>query len=1284
MVQLLTGRRTQDRFLSGGLRWGMSRQGRAWLGKAGCGAAREPTAHLETTTTGSAWQGMSGHGAPRRGWAWRGSAWQGRAREPKAHLHHSSITHTMPLPPSPPRDRTRTEHIGTVEKIIFTSPSKDWCKLATTENHIIVGPADGTTFPRGTTWRWFGRWEDHPQFGPQFKFATYVQHLLHGKTGTLTYLTRTCEGVGEKTATRLWERYQGDAVRMLREEPEKVATECKVSAEICKAAAKELADAVRTESTRIELFQLFTGRGFPGALIEKVIEKHDVRAPALIRKNPFVLLGLPGAGFKRCDKLWNDLGLPKDSPKRSVFAAVHLLTENSAGHTWLSAESLAALLRGAAPGCDPVHAFRVGIRARKLKKHRELTTPLGILGGAAAATECVYLSTYQRATAEERIAANVRRLTREVSEWPTDRVPVSKIEGDKLPSQHQVDRLRLATRWPVGLFLGGPGTGKAMPLDTPVLTPTGYRPMGAIAVGDRVIGADGQPTEVLGVFPQGEVDIYRVHFSDGASVECCGQHLWFTATRQERKNARRRGMSPFDLGRVRSTTDIANSMLSTDGHFSHFIPLVQPVEFAPGEPLPIDPYAFGCLLGNGHLGTNCVQLSTPDASLAADVEQRLPTGTVVTPRLEKKTCPTYLIAGSARNGPLGRSNPVLNAMQDLGLAGLNSPEKFIPSIYKLASPEARLHLIQGLLDTDGYTDGHNVEYSTSSPRLAADFVFVVESLGGTCTTTWRDPVYTHKGERRVGKRSARILVKLPPDLIPFRLARKRNRYRLRTKYLPVRQIVKVEPIGKKSAQCIRVAAADSLYVADRFIVTHNTHTLSFLLREVIGEFGEDAVAVAAPTGKAAVRATQALNLTGLNLRATTIHRLLQIGRNGHDGEGWGFQRNRGNPLDCKFLVLDESSMIDAGLMADVLDAIPSGGHILFVGDPYQLPPVGHGAPLRDLIDAGIPHGELTEVRRNAGQIVHACVRIKNGESFDACKDASEVSLNVVPPTPPRNLLLIDAKDEAKQVEALTSTLNGLRQQFGFDPVWSTQVIVARNTRGEISRVKLNERLHPMLNQDGHGVAGNPFKVGDKIICLRNSYMHRVEPIYGFVTGDELDSLPRGELDATANAVAWDASNYDTVRDDQGEPEEAYVANGEIGKVVAVKAGLTVARFSEADELVKIPMGKKKEGDDDGEDGGAGGGGEKEKGQGCNFDHAYAITVHKAQGSESPCVIVMADAGANQLAERAWYYTAISRASKLCIVIGSKAVIDKQRMRQSLVRRKTFVSQRVRDVLQENI
>ena len=415
--------------------------------------------------------------------------------------------------------------------------------------------------------------------------------------------------------------------------------------------------------------------------------------------------------------------------------------------------------------------------------------------------------------------------------------------------------------------------------------------------------------------------------------------------------------------------------------------------------------------------------------------------------------------------------------------------------------------------------------------------------------------------------------------------------------------------------------------------TGKTFALAALLRLLLSRAGPAAVAVCAPTGKAARRATEAMEAAGLPLRATTIHQLLEIGRNGHDGGGWGFQRHRDNPLPCPFLVVDEASMLDTGLAADLLDAVPPGGCVLLVGDPDQLSPVGHGAPLRDLLAGGrVSVGRLTEVRRNAGGIVRGGAAIRAGGPVEF---AARLDLAANDPV---NLKFI----ECATGRALDVVADVLRAMTRFDPVWDTQILCGVNDKGELSRAAVNERFAKLLNPDGRRVPGVGFAAGDKVICLKNGMLKRA--------------------DSQVNFRSDDARNW------RPGQEEQYVANGEGGRVIAVGAAGCVVEVGEV--AVWVPKGRAKADDEDG-DGKAGGG----LGDWC---HAYAVTCHKSQGSEWPCVIVLADPAAGGVADRHWWYTAVTRARGACLVVGDRGAFESQRRRGSLARRKTFLCELLAD------
>ncbi len=425
--------------------------------------------------------------------------------------------------------------------------------------------------------------------------------------------------------------------------------------------------------------------------------------------------------------------------------------------------------------------------------------------------------------------------------------------------------------------------------------------------------------------------------------------------------------------------------------------------------------------------------------------------------------------------------------------------------------------------------------------------------------------------------------------------------------------------------------------------TGKTFTAAELIGLLVKAVGIEQIAVAAPTGKAAVRLTEALESYGLSLRARTIHSLLGV-RTANKG-GWGFEHGEESPLPYKFLIIDESSMVDCDLAASLLAARAKGCHILFIGDVNQLPPVGHGAPLRDMIAASLPYGELREIRRNSGAIVEACAAIRDGKAFRTCQaidiDAGE------------NLRLIQVGKPDEQIEKMLAAIKVARGS-GFDPVWDCQVLVPVNAKSPLARKKLNDVLQRELNSRP-GVAGSPFKVGDKIVNTKNGWFQPFDP-----TALDEPSDEAGELQVN----------------DRGE---VYVANGELAEVVQVMEKLTVARLSNPTRLVKIPRGKSGDdgnGDDSGGEstGGESGQDDKAPTTGCSWDLGYALSVHKSQGSEWPVVIVMVDeyAGAKMVCSREWTYTAISRAKKLCLAIGKLTVMQAACRKVALGKRKTFL------------
>lgn len=367
---------------------------------------------------------------------------------------------------------------------------------------------------------------------------------------------------------------------------------------------------------------------------------------------------------------------------------------------------------------------------------------------------------------------------------------------------------------------GKAGTGKAQPLDSKILTPNGWTIMGEIKEGDDVIGVDGKPTKVTGVYPQGYKDIYEVTFSDGSKTKCCLDHLWYTETYYDRnyvkKNKGKTIYSPR-AGSVKPLSEIKDNLV-VNGKKNHTIPMVNPVEFI-DKKLIVDPYIMGVILGDGNITTRRIVISTADKEIIDNLELVF----CDTIKIEKVNSSKYEYTIKAKvKGP--GQNAYLNELIDINLIGKDCYTKVIPEKYLYNSITNRISLLQGLMDTDGYVDKRNGScyFYTTSYELSQNVIELVNSLGGVVSVKTKNKKYKYLGEIKTGKTSYVLCISLPPNINPFRLSRKRELVIPKTKYTPKRYITNIELVGNELAQCISVEDERHLYVTDDFIVTHNT------------------------------------------------------------------------------------------------------------------------------------------------------------------------------------------------------------------------------------------------------------------------------------------------------------------------------------------------------------------------------------------------------------------------------------------------------------------------------
>ena len=329
-----------------------------------------------------------------------------------------------------------------------------------------------------------------------------------------------------------------------------------------------------------------------------------------------------------------------------------------------------------------------------------------------------------------------------------------------------------------------PALGKALALDTPLPTPTGWTTMGQVQVGDYLIGADGRPARVLaatGVM-RGH-PCFEVEFSDGAVITADADHQWRTTTRAPRR--RQPAGGPAGRRDVVTTAQLAATVRSSssDRRRNHAVAVAQPAAL-PARELPFPPYALGAWLGGGITGT--ADLGAADPEIIAEIE--------------------------AEGSPHGSVPALLRGMGVLS-------DKHIPAEYLRASEDQRRALLAGLLDTDGYAmKSGAVQFSVTSRRLAADAMELVLSLG------YRARMTTKRVRGRTAASSTAFTVTFTPNDKVFRLTRKLARQTVNDDTVArTRFITDVRPVPSVPVRCVQVDNADHMYLAGRsWIPTHNS------------------------------------------------------------------------------------------------------------------------------------------------------------------------------------------------------------------------------------------------------------------------------------------------------------------------------------------------------------------------------------------------------------------------------------------------------------------------------
>lgn len=549
---------------------------------------------------------------------------------------------------------------------------------------------------------------------------------------------------------------------------------------------------------------------------------------------------------------------------------------------------------------------------------------------------------------------------------------------------------------------GPPGTSKAQPLTSKILTPDGWTLMGDLNVGDNVISVDGKSTKITGIFPQGIKTIYSITFSDGATTECTGDHLWHTWTHSERvfyKKENGKKIRTTHPGIVRNTYEMIGNLYGKDGRLNFSIPIVAPVIYEEKE-FVIHPYLLGALIGDGHFG-RYIGFSTKDSEIFEKVNEILDSYNYkLSIRNQKNNFKECAIVCNVNTN----RNLIREELGTMGLLNKKSQDKMIPTEYFIGSVGQRMNLLRGLLDTDGYVSRGNIRFGTSSKQLCSDMITLVRSLGGTCTYSIRETSYPYNGKILAGLDHYDICINLPNDLASsaFTLERKQSKVKERTKYLPVRYITSIQEVRNDLAQCISVEHDSKLYVTDDYIVTHNTFTCCYhaikllqkgeikkiILTKPLETSGED---IGFLPGTEKDKTAPFLNSFLDNLKEMTDGKSLKMMFDTGVIEFVPVAFMRGRTFKDAMIILDEAQNLDIKQLMTFITRFGTNSRVAIIGDGNQNDINSKYVALDYFIDKILGHDpEMFHFKFDRNDIVRHPLLIKIVDNYEAAQVRGDI------------------------------------------------------------------------------------------------------------------------------------------------------------------------------------------------------------------------------------------------------------------------------------------------------
>ncbi|MGI4788500.1 MAG: helix-hairpin-helix domain-containing protein [Janthinobacterium lividum] len=971
----------------------------------------------------------------------------------------------------------------------------------------------------------YGTWTNHAQWGRQMTVARYEVVRPATAFAIEKYLgSGMVKGVGPVTAKRIVAKFGDEALDIIEYHPEKLLGVAGIGAKTLTKITQAWKD--QREVKNIMLF--LQSHGVSPAYAVKIYRAYGGKSIEIVERNPYQLAtDIWGIGFKSADKIARAIGIAEDDPRRIEAGVVYVLNEavESGGNAYLTQAELAAKAEEILGVGDVNSAIKILADSGRL-----IAEPYTLLGQTEIAIYTPSLHKTEIGVAERIKLLLSSLLDPLMAPAKSDEWLSALLDKHGFPlSEQQRESVKTALLSRFSVLTGGPGTGKCVAGETLVLTRNGLLPIRDVwcSQAEESLPPDSFLKHCLQIISK-DKKAFTSHLYYGGSRPTVKLTTHLGLELEGTPNHRVWAMSDSGPGWMRLDELSAGS----------YVAVRRGDEFFGQNSLCADmAYLLGIISGDGsQVSRKTLEITNNDLALLHRCQDTF----------NSHFAKIGIISPSRNTFTLRvNSVEIRQTLCDLGVNRCYSEGKVVPSSVLGASKEAVISYLAGLIDTDGHiqcrANGQiSFEITLKSKALLTQVQLLLLNLGivtrlAAKTVNYRykdtDEIRTYWRLTATGKDADLLMVLIPTskagavqarvlnanrDIVPIpgllirtlftangpksrrewwawkreiKHQRKATRLRLLSLLseidpsccLPEREAVLEacrtcyywDQVTKTEPSCTEVydltVPEEESFIAGGF-VNHNTTSTNAIVA-AFEALGKD-VLLASPTGRAAKRMTE---VTGRE--AKTVHRLLEF-----DPQNHGFKRGLDLPLECGVLIVDESSMLDMVLTYSLLKAVPEEAQVVFVGDVDQLPSVGPGNVLRDLIDSGcVPVARLTQVFRQAAE----SLIITNAHAINA----GNMPL-LPPPSANRDCAWLDAEEADELAEKVVAVVARSLPKRGY-ALGDIQVLTPMQ-RGSAGAAHLNTRLQEVLNPARPGtdeIQRGPrlFRVGDRVMQIVNNY-----------------------------------------------------------------------------------------------------------------------------------------------------------------------------------------------------